>query len=94
MTSPLLLEEQTEIEETLDVNLFKSAHQISKPESIQIVSGQRFQSEKPLRYCIFDYESIQILTNNLFFFVKSIYTYRLPPLWRPSIAIAQRRLII
>lgn len=88
------IEFSVDAEETFDINHYKSAHQICKPESVQLFTEHRFQSEKTVRDNNIAYYSIGILTNKLTFYVGSIYRFTLPPLWCPSIPIAQRRLLI
>ncbi len=88
------IEFSVDSKETFDINHYKSAHQICKPESVQLFTEHRFQSEKPVRDNNIAYYSIGILTNKLTFYVRSIYRFTLSPLWCPSIPIAQRRLLI
>ena len=87
-------ERQAASEISIHTNNFDPAHQISKPESIELPSTQRIQSVKLIRNNLFDTASIELLTNNLIFFVGPLYLHLLSPLWRPSISIAQRRLLI
>lgn len=88
------MEFNVDAEETIDINHYKTAYQVCKPESVQFLTGHRIQSEKPVRYNNICYFIIGIHTNQLAFYVRSTYRFTLPPLWCPSIPIAHRQLLI
>lgn len=78
----------------LSPNNFGIVHIPGKEENLQHLTIYSLQTEKLLWDSIFDHDHNTILGQTLAWYTHSAYYYSLSPLWRPSIPIAHRKLII
>lgn len=78
----------------LSPNNFGIVHIPGKEENLHHLTIYSLQTEKLLRDSIFDHDQNSILRQALAWYTHSAYYYSLSPLWRPSIPIAHRKLII
>lgn len=83
-----------DIQENLSSNDFSLRHDGARDENIHQTWIYNLQIEKLLRKCIFDIDKVLVISVLLSWFIHSAYQLALPPVWRPSIPIAHRRLII